>query len=45
MYYTVQVARQKDKQGLMRVLGCLSTSYRGRAFDDPFLHTLVRQTL
>lgn len=41
MYYTLHLARVKDRVGLMRVLGCLSTSYHGRAYDDTFLHTLV----
>ncbi|UYV82826.1 NELFB [Cordylochernes scorpioides] len=34
-------ARQKDRQGLMRILGCLSSSHKDRAFEDTFLHTLV----
>lgn len=41
MYYTLQLARQKDKVGLSRVLGCLSTSYHGRSYDDAYLHSLV----
>ncbi|OXA60005.1 negative elongation factor B [Folsomia candida] len=41
MYYTLQLARQKDKVGLMRVLGCLSTSYRSHSYDDPYLHSLI----
>lgn len=45
MYYTLHLARVKDKLGLMRVLGCLSTSLNGRAYDDTFLHTLVSQLI
>jgi negative elongation factor B len=41
MYYTIHLARLKDRVGLMRVLGWLATSYRGRGYDDPFLHALV----
>ena len=41
VYYTLQTARTKDRVGLMRVLGCLSTSEGDRAFDDTFLHALV----
>ena len=43
VYYTLQTARTKDRVGLMRVLGCLSTSEGDRAFDDTFLHSLVRR--
>jgi len=42
MYYTLHLTKQKDKLGLMRVLGCLSTTYHGRSYDDPFLHSLVQ---
>nr|CAG4635344.1 EOG090X0363 [Artemia franciscana] len=41
MYYTMQTAKQKDKVGLMRVVGALARSDTDRAFEDPFLHTLV----
>jgi len=41
MYYTLQLARQKGKTGLMRVLGCLSTSCDGRSYDDAYLHSLI----
>jgi negative elongation factor B len=41
MYYTLHLARLKDKVGIMRVLGWLSTSYLSRGYDDPFLHSLV----
>merc|ERR1712126_536150 len=35
------VARKKDRTALMRVLGGLGSSHSDRAFEDPFLHTLV----
>ncbi|XP_076344697.1 negative elongation factor B isoform X1 [Tachypleus tridentatus] len=41
MYYTLHTARQKDRQGLMRVLGTLANCESDRAFEDPFLHSLV----
>nr|CAG4640717.1 EOG090X0363 [Eulimnadia texana] len=41
MYYTLQVARNKDKTALTRVLGTLALGHEERAFEDPFLHTLV----
>jgi len=41
LYYTLHVARHKDKTGLMRVLGTLSTSEGARAFEDTFLHSLI----
>ncbi|KAG8178887.1 hypothetical protein JTE90_018576 [Oedothorax gibbosus] len=41
MYYTLQVARQKDRHGLMRVLGTLALCQNDRAFEDPFLNTLT----
>lgn len=41
MYYTLHTARQKDKQGLMRVLGTLANCENDRAFEDPFLNSLV----
>ena len=42
VYYTLQTARARDRVGLMRVLGCLSASEGDRAFEDTFLHSLVR---
>lgn len=39
MYYTLHAAKQRDRVGLMRVLGILANCER--AFDDPFLHFLV----
>jgi len=41
MYYTLQVARSKDKVALNRVLGTLALGHSERTFEDPFLHTLV----
>ncbi|GFG40168.1 hypothetical protein Cfor_02291 [Coptotermes formosanus] len=41
MYYTLHTARQKDRVGLMRVLGTLANCKNDRAFEDPFLHSLV----
>jgi len=45
MYYALNLVRAKDKNGVMRVLGYLATTHRFRAYDDPFLHTLVRNQL
>jgi len=41
LYYTLHVSRHRDKTGVMRVLGTLSTSEGARAFDDHFLHSLI----
>lgn len=41
MYYTLHVAKLKDKVGLLRVLGILAHCENDRAFEDPFLHFLV----
>lgn len=41
MYYTIHTAKQKDRVGLMRVLGILATCDNDRAYEDPFLHLLV----
>ena len=41
IYYTIQVTRQKDRQGIIRVLGTLSSSQENRALEDPYLHLLV----
>ncbi|KAF8796796.1 negative elongation factor B-like [Argiope bruennichi] len=41
MYYTLQNARQKDRHGLMRVLGTLALCENDRAFEDPFLNSLT----
>uniref|UniRef100_T1J7M6 Negative elongation factor B n=1 Tax=Strigamia maritima TaxID=126957 RepID=T1J7M6_STRMM len=41
MYYNLQAARIKDRQGLMRVLGTIANCNSERAFEDHFLHTLV----
>lgn len=42
MYYTLHTAKNKDRVGLMRVLGILANCNGDRAFEDPFLHFLVR---
>lgn len=41
VYYTFQVCKHKDKQGVMRVLGTLANSNESRALENPFLHNLV----
>ncbi|XP_065353208.1 negative elongation factor B [Cloeon dipterum] len=41
MYYTLHCARTKDRVGLMRVLGTLANCENDRAFEDPFLHSLI----
>lgn len=37
----VAAARQRDRTGVMRVLGSLAGAEGQRAYQDPFLHTLV----
>lgn len=41
MYYTLYVAKQKDRVGVLRVLAILASSKDDRAYEDPFLHSLV----
>jgi negative elongation factor B len=41
LYYAIQLTRQKDKCGLVRILGSLAASQDTRLIEDPFLHTLV----
>lgn len=41
LYYTFHTARQRDRTGVMRVLGSLAGAEGQRAYQDPFLHTLV----
>uniref|UniRef100_A0A023FVC8 Putative negative elongation factor b negative elongation factor b n=1 Tax=Amblyomma parvum TaxID=251391 RepID=A0A023FVC8_AMBPA len=41
VYYTFHTARQRDRTGVMRVLGSLAGAEGQRAYPDPFLHTLV----
>lgn len=41
MYYTLHVARHKDRVGLLRILTVLANCKEERAFEDPFLHSLV----
>ena len=42
IYYTLHTAKVKDRIGLMRILGSLSNCDSDRAFEDPFLHSLVK---
>lgn len=41
MYYTLHVARLKDRVGLLRILTVLGNCKDDRAFEDPFLHSFV----
>lgn len=41
MYYTLHTARQKDRVGILRVLAILASCKDDRAYEDPFLHSLV----
>ncbi|TDG48440.1 hypothetical protein AWZ03_005185 [Drosophila navojoa] len=41
MYYTLHTARVKDRVGLLRVLAILSSCKDYRAYEDPFLHSLI----
>lgn len=41
MYYTLHTARQKDRVGILRVLAVLASCKNDRAYEDPFLHSLV----
>lgn len=41
MYYTLHVAKSKDRVGLLRILTVLANCKDDRAFEDPFLHSLV----
>lgn len=41
MYYTLHTARLKDRVGVLRVLAILSACKDDRAYEDPFLHSLV----
>lgn len=41
MYYTLHAARHKDRVGLLRILTVLANCKDDRAFEDPFLHSLV----
>jgi negative elongation factor B len=41
MYYTLACARQKDRVGILRVLAILSSCKDDRAYEDPFLHSLI----
>jgi negative elongation factor B len=41
MYYTQFCARQKDRIGILRVLAILASCKDDRAYEDPFLHSLI----
>lgn len=41
LYYAFQLIRQKDRGGLVRILGSLANSPDTRLIEDPFLHTMV----
>ncbi|EDX02354.2 uncharacterized protein Dyak_GE17513 [Drosophila yakuba] len=41
MYYTLHTARLKDRVGVLRVLAILSACKDDRAYEDPFLHSLI----
>lgn len=41
LYYTLSAARQKDRVGLLRVMTILNSCTEGRAYEDPFLHSMV----
>lgn len=41
MYYTLHTARQKDRVGILRILAVLASCKNDRAYEDPFLHSLV----
>lgn len=41
MYYALHVTRHRDRVGLLRILTVLASCRDDRAFDDPFLHSMV----
>lgn len=41
MYYALHTSRQKDRVGILRVLPILSSCEGDRAYEDPFLHSLI----
>ncbi|XP_055308171.1 negative elongation factor B [Sitodiplosis mosellana] len=41
MYYTLHTARQKDRVGILRILAVLASCKNDRAYEDPFLHSLI----
>ncbi|XP_066138265.1 negative elongation factor B [Euwallacea fornicatus] len=45
MYYTLHVAKSKDRVGLLRILTVLANCKDNRAFEDPFLHSLVHSLI
>ena len=45
MHYTLQTAKNKDRTGVMRVLGILANSVKGHPFEDVFLHCLITELI
>merc|ERR1712110_133977 len=45
MHYTLQPAKNKDRTGVMRVLGILANSVKGHPFEDVFLHCLITELI
>ena len=41
MHYTIQVAKNKDKIAVKRILGILAASVKNHPFEDVFLHSLI----
>lgn len=41
MYYTLHTARMKDRVGILRILAVLASCKNDRAYEDPFLHSLI----
>ena len=41
MHYTLQTSKNRDRTGLMRVLGILANSVKLHPFEDVFLHCLI----
>lgn len=41
MYYTLHVARLKDRVAILRILSILSSCKDDRAYEDTFLHSLI----
>ena len=45
MHYTLQTAKNKDRTGVMRVVGTLANSVKGHPFEDVFLHCLITELI
>ena len=45
MHYTLQTAKNKDRTGVMRVVGILANSVKGHPFEDVFLHCLITELI